>query len=110
MDTETASDSTGLIRPFALTLIGPVSGPKRAKMLPKLGGSPSSGGNVPIPRFPYLPSNLGHPSAAKPGSIGAHDTGYENDPGTEAHADKARTTPAKSSAESIVRLESTIGT
>ncbi len=103
MDTEFAFGGTGPTRPFALALIGPVSGPKRAKMLLKLGGSPSSGGNVPIPRLLYVPSNLGHPSPAKPGSIGAHDTGYETDPVTEAHADKARTPPIESSAESIVR-------
>ena len=103
MDTEFAFGGTGPTRPFELALIDPVSGPKRTKMLLKLGGSPSSGGNVPIPRFLYVPSNLGQPSPAKTGSIGAHDTGYETDPVTEAHADKASTTPNESSAGSVVR-------
>lgn len=102
MDTETASGGTGQTRLFALGLIIPVPEPKRLNMLLKLGGSPSSGGNVAIPRLPYMPSNLGHPSAAKPESIGAHDTGYETDPVNGAHADKARTTPIERSVASVV--------
>ena len=104
MDTEIASDGTGHTRLVALGLVLPVPAPKRLNMVLKLGGSPSSGGNVPIPRILYVPSNLGHPSAIKPESMGAHDTGYETGPVKEAQADKARTAPIESSVGNGVRL------